>query len=276
MATAVLVVEAFWTLVVYGFVAMTQESPRPPDGPAVFLPLLPFMACIAYPAGLLFSVAITLPTAVLARWTGPRWWRVPAVVGVSAVAVLPVTAVLCALFRVRGWDIAWLYALLWAGLGTGAQLVRISARRLVAGRKPSLTWRVYAYGGLAMAVCFALGTVARGTGLVDDYRPPQVSRHDLVGTWTDGDGGTLRLAADGTATAGGLAGDDLGDERCDGTGAWTYDRGDGPWGQTVSLDGVGCWSAEEWTVGGTADRLKINYEYDWDPDSTEWYVLTRR
>ncbi|WKX71603.1 hypothetical protein [Streptomyces sp. XD-27] len=192
-------------------------------------------------------------------------------------AVLPVTCLLCAVFGVRGWHIAWLYALLWAGLGTGAQLVGLSAARLVAGRKPGLTWRVYAYGGLAMVVCLALGTVARGTGIVEDYRPPRVSHDDLAGTWTDGDGGTIRLAVDGTATVQGIKSrDSWGDPeggRCDSAGTWTYDRGDGPWGQTVTMDV--CWADGEWTVSGTADHPKLNYQYG-DPDSPDWYVLTRR
>ncbi|WKX71602.1 hypothetical protein [Streptomyces sp. XD-27] len=73
VATAVLVVEVFLAFVVYGFVALTEESPQRQDGPAVQLIAAPFMACLVYPAALLFSMAITLPTAALARWTGPRW-----------------------------------------------------------------------------------------------------------------------------------------------------------------------------------------------------------
>ncbi|WP_406285225.1 hypothetical protein [Streptomyces sp. NBC_00209] len=115
----------------------------------------------------------------------------------------------------------------------------------------------------------------------------------LAGTWSDGHGGTLRLAADGSARAEGLtdhesAYEDKADARsaryrCTGTGRWVYEPGDSTtWGQHLKLAIDGCEFHDfaiasddaGWSIGGTPDHPKLNRQYG-DLDAPEWYTLTR-
>ncbi|MFE9848119.1 hypothetical protein ACFYPN_04775 [Streptomyces sp. NPDC005576] len=62
-------------------------------------------------------------------------------------------------------------------------------------------------------------------------------------------------------------------ERCTGRGTWSYDRGEGPWGQTVVVTVPECdW--EPWEVGGTGSRATV-YHYVGDPDAWVLYTLTK-
>ncbi|GAB2799934.1 hypothetical protein GCM10027073_34920 [Streptomyces chlorus] len=111
---------------------------------------------------------------------------------------------------------------------------------------------------------------------MDEYAPPRVHASDLVGTWNDGHGGTLRLDEEGRAVATGTWGEggvDSPDGRCEGSGTWRFEPDDDPWLQSVTIDAGDCWPGQ-WTLGGTAGRPKLNYQHG-DPDSPEWYVLTR-
>ncbi|MEU3656300.1 hypothetical protein AB0E67_26545 [Streptomyces sp. NPDC032161] len=267
-----------------GIVELAFPAPAPPDDPAVVLLMVPFLLCFGAPFFLVASLLVVLPTVAAACWASARftgrevWWWVP------ATALVPATVGAA----VAG--IAWHPApgslfLCWtvgAALLTATALV---ARGVVLRRRRLrgvVGWCVVA----AVAV-YGIGAGLYGTGLVTEYRPPKVDTARLAGTWTDGGGGTLRLAADGTAHADALADPEEArsepaklvpaKHRCSGRGTWSYEAGDSTtWGQRVRLWVGGCPDYDAiggWRIGGTPDRIEINYEYG-DPDSPDWYTLT--
>ncbi|WP_327369186.1 hypothetical protein [Streptomyces sp. NBC_01217] len=268
-----------------GFAELAVQAPAPPDGPAKALLVSPFLVCFGGPFALLASLLVVLPTASTARWASGRftgrdvWWWVP------VVAVVPVTAGAAA-FGITRRPGPGLLTLSWpaaAVLLTGAALLARDAA-LHGGRLR----RTLGRGALAAVVVFGIGAAVFATGLVAEYRPPKVDAAQLVGNWTDGQGGTLRLAADGTARADTLTDHDsavehgaaleAGKHPCSGRGTWSYEPGDTTtWGQSVRLDIEGCsfsGDSDGWRISGTPDRPELNREYG-DPDSPDWYTLSR-
>ncbi|MEV3992688.1 hypothetical protein AB0J57_27635 [Streptomyces sp. NPDC049837] len=259
---------------IVNFVEMARESPMRGDGPGMALLMLPFLLCFGLPAAVLGTLCAVLPTLSLADWAGRRggagrdaWWRVPVAAGcwAAVVALWPAAA--------GGGPGTWWWAWLCgtAALSTVALLTRWALSRVRPYRS------LLGAGLLSVAAVLGTGSLAYGTGLVDEYAPPRVHASDLAGTWNDGRGGTLRLDPDGRAVAVGTRGDDSEpdpvDRGCEGSGTWRFEPDDNPWLQHVAIDAGGCWPGE-WTLGGTAGRPKLNYAYG-DPDSPDWYVLTR-
>ncbi|MEV5654130.1 hypothetical protein [Streptomyces sp. NPDC052291] len=271
-------------LEVHGLVGTTVETPAPSDGPGGAVLAVPFTACYGIPAALWGSLAVVLPLVWAARRLSGRltgrdvWWWVPVF---AAVAALVVTAVV-GIWRPGAGPLAvtWLTS---AALLAGAALIA----RDSALHGPRLL-RTLGYGGLALVAVFAVGAAVFGAGLVTEYTPPKADRAGLAGTWTDGHGGTLRLAPDGTARAENLkdhaaAYEDSVDVapatyRCTGAGTWSYDRDDSTsaWDQRVRLELADCELGEldGWRIGGTASGLKLNAQYG-DADDPGWYTLTR-
>ncbi|ORT56605.1 hypothetical protein [Streptomyces sp. CB03238] len=261
-------------LAAWGFVEMAQESPMRSDGPGIALLMLPFICCFGFPFAVMGAMFAVLPTLAGAAWAGLRvtgresWWWVPVAAGAWAVVVaLGVT-----LLTGSGPG-TWLWV--WLSCAVGLSLVALVARRSMPRPRPF--WRLAGCGLLAMAAVVALGSGMYASGLAKEYTPAKTHASDLVGTWHDGRGGTLSLDERGRAVATRTWGEPLGRDsagrRCEGTGTWTYEPDDNLWNQTVDIDAGDCWPGG-WTVGGTADRLKLNYEYG-DPDSPDWYVLIR-
>ncbi|MFB7941382.1 hypothetical protein [Streptomyces sp. NPDC056049] len=275
-ATAVVFVEGVLAVVLLTLYGFTQPSPGAGGGSALgillLLVLLPF--AVAFAGGL--ALVLVLPTVWLgerfAGLLGEGWARL----GGGAAGLLPggllVAAVPLGAGVTAGYSGAVAGAVLW--LPAGAALAVAAA--VSGSRRPRLLRAVLGRGALAVAVVLALGVAAFASGLVEEYRPPRLARAALVGTWTDGRGGTLELAADGTATAAGLADSWDGDDEeleCGGRGTWTYEPGSGAWGQQVGLE-VGSCADGSWDVGGTAERVML-YRYVGDPDSGDLYELTR-
>ncbi|MER7110034.1 hypothetical protein [Streptomyces sp. NPDC000229] len=259
----------------WGFVELAQESPRQPDGPGLALLMLPFICCVGFPVALMGALFAVLPTLQGAAWAGRRvtgreaWWWVPA----AAASWAALAALVVALLTDIGPG-TWLR--MWLCGAVGLTIVALVARRAVPRPRPY--WAVVGHGLLCATVVCAIGSGTYASGLGEEYTPPRVHGSDLVGTWHDGRGGTLSLDERGHAVAtrtwgepdgGGSSG-----RRCEDTGTWTYEPDDNPWNQTVEVDAGDCWPGV-WTVGGTRDRLKLNYEYG-EPDSPDWYVLSRR
>lgn len=170
-----------------------------------------------------------------------------------------------------------------AALLTGAALIA----RDSALHGPRLL-RTFGYGALAVAAVLVLGAGVFAAGLVTEYTPPKADAAVLAGAWTDGHGGTLRLAPDGTARADNLKDHEAAYEddadvaraeyRCTGTGTWSYEWDDSTytWDQRVSLELADCELGEldGWRIGGTSEGLKLNAQYG-DADDPHWYTLTR-
>ncbi|MDK0521348.1 hypothetical protein [Streptomyces sp. ML-6] len=269
-----------------GFVELAAPAFGSPDGPGAVLLITPFLVCFGGPFALVASLLLVLPTVSAARWAGTRftgrdaWWWVPVIASVVAAAG---TAALGAAWRPGPGP----SALVWL---TGATL--LTAAALVARRTALRGGRVrhvLGWGAVAAVAVFAIGTGVFATGLVPEYRPPRVDAAVLSGSWTDGEGGTLRLAADGTAHAEGLTDhaeaykDDAeptaAKYRCSGRGTWSYEAGDSTtWAQRVRIRIKDCHGLGEpygWRIGGTPDRLELGSEYG-EPDAPDWYALTRR
>ncbi|MFE6765285.1 hypothetical protein [Streptomyces sp. NPDC057689] len=249
---------------VYGFVELTAEAPAQGDGPGGVMLILPFLTCFGVPSALVASLWLALPTVSAARRVSARltgrdaWWWVP------VLALVPVSAATAVVGITKhpgagapAW--AWLTgAVLLAGAALIARDAALHGRRLL---------RVLGYGGLAAVAVLGMGAAAFGTGLVTEYSPPKVNAAGLVGTWSDGHGGTLRLSPDGTARAEGLR------FRCSGTGTWSYEP-DGPtaWDQLVLTEFEEC--SPDWRISGSPGHPKLNRDYG-DADDPHWYTLTR-
>ncbi|MFH8727187.1 hypothetical protein [Streptomyces termitum] len=148
-----------------------------------------------------------------------------------------------------------------AAIVPAALVARLPRRWLLRG--------IALWGTTAVTGTAALGGVALGTGLLDAHQPPAVSREALVGTWTDGRGGTLEFAADGTLAATRLLdptgvpeGPGGADGTCTARGTWAYrEAPDG----TVATDLPGC-GAEPWEIEGAERRVALQrWSLDGDP-----------
>lgn len=257
---------------IVGFVEMAGESPMRSDGPGTVLLMLPALFCFGLPVAFLGTLFGVLPTLSVAVWAGRRcagrhvgWW-ILAVAGCWAAAVALWPAV-----TGDGLE-TWLWV--WLSGAAALSAVTLLTRRALTRGRPYGT--VVGVGLLSATAVVAVGSLAYGTGLVDEYAPPRVHASDLVGTWNDGHGGTLRLDAEGRAVATGTWGEggvDSADGRCEGSGTWRFEPDDNPWLQSVTTDAGDCWSGQ-WTLSGTAGRPKLNYQLG-DTDSPEWYVLSQ-
>ncbi|WP_186319305.1 hypothetical protein [Streptomyces sp. SAJ15] len=276
LSAGVLFFEAALLVVGVTFLGLDDETPIPQDDPGLLLLTLPLLACVALPAGLLMTVTVVLPSLGLARRLGGRRWVVPAVAAAATLPLAVLVKLWWALSMTRALEC---WSLLAVCVAAAAGAVALSHRHLRTGRTASLLRRGYAYGSLAVLAACGLGLGARSLGLIEEYRPPTVAQHELVGAWTDGEGGRLRLASDGTAVADRLrteeddAVEGASDaRRCTGTGTWTFQSATDPWEQSVRLSIDGC--ATEWNVGGTDRRPGLNHVYG-DPDSPDWFRLRR-
>ncbi|MFJ2898052.1 hypothetical protein ACIO87_24555 [Streptomyces sp. NPDC087218] len=269
-----------------GLVGLARPSFGPSAGPGAVLLIAPFLVCFGGPFALVASPLLVLPIVSAARWAGTRftgrdaWWWVPVSASVVAAAG---TAALGA---------SWHLGPGTSALGWLAGATVLTAAALVARRTALRAGRVrhvLGWGVVAAVAVFAIGAGVFATGLVPEYRPPRIDAEALSGSWTDGEGGTLRLAADGTAYADGLTDHDAADAdhaeptaakyRCTGQGTWSYSDGESTtWDQRVWIRIKGCHGLDdpyEWRISGTPDRLEIGSEYG-EPDAPDWYVLTRR
>ncbi|MEU2288592.1 hypothetical protein ABZ614_43105 [Streptomyces sp. NPDC013178] len=263
----------------------TQESPGLSYNPlmAFFLFLIaPFVAAAGAALGSLLSVGVVMPLLVVAGWLGRRlsgreaWWWVPAAAAAGAAALTLAAAVFleAGLLAGLGW---------WLAVTAALVAPALVARRLLLPDRPWLSGgvmfgRVALYGTLAVVTAGTLAGIGLHAGI--GYEPPRLSTERVAGTWSDGKGGTLRLTADGKATATRVETFDLDDSldpvvhKCTGTGTWEYDPGDGPWSQKVDVS-VGDCSMDTWEVFGTPEHPKL-FVYIGDPDSWDLYILQRR
>lgn len=110
------------------------------------------------------------------------------------------------------------------------------------------------------------------------HRPPAVARAELVGTWSDGRGGSLTLPADGRATVSALDGTPReGGEACVGHGTWGYGTGSSRHSRGVGVEASSC-GRTLWDVGGTQDRPTLHRSVvrSVDPDVVDRYEPARR
>ena len=283
-STTVLAVEApVWAITLFTL-SQIQENPGTGNYGLLFFAAIP-LALVALVLAVLVSLGAVMPLLVaderLGRRVGGRgaWRRVPTLAALG-VAPLAVAAGLYGGLQVEAW--------VWAAGTASLTAPALVARRLLLPGRPPLAggllfWRIVLYGALTVT---AAGVLGIGLSACFGYEPPTLSTQRAVGVWSDGKGGTLVLAADGTATADavgpdGTDGTDYGAEdssdviapKCSGTGTWAYDKGDGPWTQQVRLAIDGC-SATAWEVLGTAARPKL-FVFLGDPDSWDLYALRR-
>lgn len=275
LSAVILLLEGTLALVVAVLYGLTQESwaMTPTGGSPLSVVLLLPAALAAATLAAALSVAFVLPTAwlsdVLGRRFGGRevWWWVPPVAAAVSLVFVGATVALTGGTDPAGFAEGWL--LTTAALAVPALVCR-SRRKRVFG--PVTLW-----GLTSVALTAVLGGIALSTGVLTMYRPPTVPRAELVGTWSDGGGGLLTLAADGRATVSGLDGTSgEGGEACVGQGTWGYGTGTSRDSRGVGVDVPSC-GRELWNVGGTEDRptLYRNILRSVDPDDLDRYELTR-
>ncbi|MEU9591658.1 hypothetical protein AB0D84_18355 [Streptomyces sp. NPDC048193] len=262
----------------------TKESPGlPPSAPGVILLILvaPVMAVIGAVVAALLSIGVVMPLVSVAGWFGRRfsgreaWWWLPVLAAVST-SPLALAAVMLNGAEALACLGVWLVAA--AALAATA----LVARRLLLAGRPHLSGgvmfrRVALYGTLAAVTSGTLAAISLYAGL--GYEPPRLGAEGVVGTWSDGRGGTLTLTAEGQATAIRVKTFDLDDSfetvvhTCTGTGTWKYDPGTGPWSQEVAVSVDDC-PLDTWEVFGSSEHPKL-FVYIGDPDSWDLYVLER-
>ncbi|WNF28712.1 hypothetical protein RI138_18800 [Streptomyces sp. C11-1] len=290
LSMMVLFLEAALALVVSIVYEETQAAPTPEGtgGSPLFVLFLPVLAVIGATFTAAISLTLVLPTAWLSDALGRRfagreaWWCVPPVAG--ALALAPVGTAVALAGGGKPGAIALGWSLTTVTIAVPAVLCR-SRRKRIFG--PVLLW-----GVLTVVVTAALGAAALSTGLLKEYRPPAVTSADLVGSWSDGNGGTLTLTPDSRVTGSGLhadlgygstglgknapSGDHLSrddDNSCTGPGTWSFEPGPDTTAQRVEIT-VGTCGVAPWSVGGTADRLTL-YQYVGDPDAPDLHELTK-
>ncbi|MEU8523911.1 hypothetical protein [Streptomyces sp. NPDC048577] len=249
---------------------------------------LVLLAVVSLVAGLAGSATAVLPLVLLgravARRTGRRdSWRLTlatVAVAAAALALLIGSCMLLAGFDGPG-DLL-VYPVLALSLIVGLAPATLCARAAGNPGKPGARWRVLggvALGGLGLlAVTLAVGVAAYVSGILKIYEPPRLTAADMVGTWTDGDGGSLRFEADGTVTAKGVdayeaTGEQSGTADC--TGTWRMTEDDGV-GRPFELSIADCESlSARWGIGGTAEHPTV-FTWNGRPDWAERYILTRQ
>lgn len=283
LSILVLHLEAAIALVVSIVYDVTRESPNTGvGGSAMFVLLLPVIAVFTTVVTAALSLTLVFPTAWLSDALGRRfggrevWWWVPVVAGTVSLVLVGVVV-----------------------LSGGAEPAAVAPGWLLttaALTVPALCWRsrrkrifgpVMLWGLAAVVLTAVLGGVGLSTGLLTEYRPPAVASADIVGRWSDGQGGTLTFTADGRVTADGIDDDLDGRDRedtdgeepgngldsCTGQGTWAYEPGGSTWSQKVDVTVASC-TFDSWNIGGTESRPTL-YQYIGDPDSWDLYKLTR-
>ncbi|MFI9004630.1 hypothetical protein [Streptomyces sp. NPDC053541] len=247
---------------------------------------LVLLAVVSVVVGLAGSAMAVLPLVLLgravARRTGRRdsWQLTLAAVAVvaAALALLIGSCVLLAGFDGSG-DLL-VYPVLALGLLVVLAPAALCARAAGNPGQPGARWRVLggvAVGGLGLfVVTLAVGVVAYGSGILTIYEPPRLAEADMVGTWTDGDGGSLRFEADGTVTAKGVhryeaTGERSGASDC--TGTWQLTDNDSAPHELGIADCEGL--SLGWDIGGTKEHPTV-FTWIGEPDTGDRYILTRQ
>ncbi|MFG2293947.1 hypothetical protein [Streptomyces sp. NPDC048603] len=238
-----------------------------------FLFVLPVLGLLVLPVlCLLHSALLTTPVMAMAREFAGRT-RLPEplwALGFLA-AGGTVHAGLLAVVTGAPYGTAWLWTT-GSGVLPVAAACHAHAKGIgwagILGRSAALT-------PVAAALVVAGGMTAYEAGVLSAYEPPRLERAAYVGTWR-GNGGTLRLDADGRATAEHLDQDDgfTSARPCGGTGTWTVRAATDLRRAGVDIRIDGCTSLNEWEVAGTAARPELFVLLE-DPDAADVRILTR-
>ncbi|MEV5508405.1 hypothetical protein [Streptomyces orinoci] len=281
-AMAMLAAEAVLAGTVGIFAGLTQENTEGGYGGVLGIFMLGILLALLGAVCALLTTAVVVPSALLARWTARRAGRADGwawCLGVVAALVTTAVAVIGGLLALAMGPAAPLtYLVWWLALMVLLAPATLTARAAQVATAP----RVMAFGGVGVLAVVVVGAVLFATGTVRAYQPPRLDSDAMARTWSDGHGGTLRLASDGAAYARDLRVYSEGtrdyDDRlshCTGSGRWSYEAGHGARGQKLSLDIRGCDPNPpgQWEIGGTQGKPSIYY-FVGDPDSDSTHRLT--
>ncbi|MFD9030805.1 hypothetical protein ACFVZW_06560 [Streptomyces sp. NPDC059567] len=270
----VLFQEAVLATIVVVLYGQTQESPNAVGnqglGLVLVLPVLLVVGSAVLGAVALFLV---LPAVSLSHQLGRRfggretwWWALPvaAVFAFFLLAAAVQADVMGPLTALKAW--------------LPVAVVLVVPTLLARLQRQGLLRSVALWGSGVVVAVGVFGGIAVSTGLIEEYRPPQLTRAVLDGTWSDGRGGTLTFTTVGKVTASGidhrLGSGDLDEAvECTGQGTWTLQTIEDTGIQEVDLTIPGC-SYAPWNVGGTPARITL-YQYIGDPDSWNLYEVNK-
>ncbi|MEU8760102.1 hypothetical protein [Streptomyces sp. NPDC048659] len=285
--TSVLSVEAVIAVIAVYVWELTKETPPLPyNGLAVFVMVvaLPFVAAAGAALAALLSICVLMPMLAVAARLGravsgrEAWWWVPAAAG--GVAALPAGAeALTGETGLLGCVAGWLVATV------ALAVPALTARRLLLPERPRLSGGamfgyIALWGTLAAVTAFTLAGIAVFAGV--GYEAPRLDEAQVAGTYADGEGGTLTLAPDGTATANRVKTFTYDEhstqplaKECTGAGTWTYTPADSPTSQRVDVTIDACPGLmDSWNTYGSAAHPKL-YVFMGDPDTWDIYTLRR-
>ncbi|MBO8203431.1 hypothetical protein JW613_34895 [Streptomyces smyrnaeus] len=238
-------------------------------------------------AGSIGSAAAVLPVVQLSRWSARRTGRAEtirwylAACGAFATVVAVCTGVPTALLGGSWTVLPLVLVAAFLGLVPAVLCTRAVTVLRGTGARFGLAGVVSVCGLTLSAVVLVGGLAAYGTGLIQRYEPPRLTAAQLVGTWTDDQGGTLTLRADGSAVANDLdvntaeaADGGHTPEQCSGSGSWAREASPSGTPQ-LDLSVSGCLEGIGWQFGGTEKQPTLYY-WIGDPDSLDRYTLHRR
>lgn len=237
-------------------------------------------------AGMIGSAAVVLPVVRLARRSAHRTGRAEtmrwsvAACGAFATVGAVCSGVPTALLGGSWTVLPLVLVAAFLGLVPAVLCARAVTVLRGTGARFGLAAVVSVCGLTLPAVVLVGGLLAYGTGLIQGYEPPRLTAANLVGTWTDGRGGTLTLRADGTAEADDLdvptaetASGGEAPEPCGGSGSWAPSESPSGTPQ-LDLTVSGCAEGIGWQFGGTEDKPTL-FHWIGDPDSLDRYILHR-
>ncbi|WP_327355450.1 hypothetical protein [Streptomyces sp. NBC_01304] len=121
-------------------------------------------------------------------------------------------------------------------------------------------------------VVLAVAVLTLATGCI--WQQQTLARADIVGTWTEGDTGTLLFKDDGTVVITNLAefnndGDKV--SECSGTGDWWVYPDD----KEADTLGTSICDGNPWEFGGSKAHPKMRHSVG-DPDNGDYQTLSRK
>ncbi|MER5888298.1 hypothetical protein ABT160_31140 [Streptomyces sp. NPDC001941] len=272
LSMSVLFVEAVLATTTQRLYADTQPSPSMAGSGVPGMLFLPVFLVVGAFFGWVVSHVLVLPAVWISTWLGrrhPAWARWWGPVAVAAVLCLAAVGWIGALAGVREPST---FALTWLVTTLAVAVPALASR----SRRPFAAADTALWGTFAALTTAVLGLVVSASGVLPRYHPPTLQPATLVGTWSDGNGGTVTFTRDGTLQAESINTYSLDKHSgtCTGSGTWALGQPRAYQDLTLNFSVARC-TTRDWEVGGTNSDITLHH-YVGDPDSGHLYELHKR